>query len=208
MPCTFNAHKYPFGDYTCSFFAFVNAMHGHLDTDLLLVHKNYIERYNGNADLFEYRLDKIAVERESDITFHLSAQYSFHLLNTFMPALMIVFISYSTFFIPVEEFNERIMVSLTSLLVMAAFFNQAANNILRTPYLKLLDVWYVSVIAFCFAAVVLQVAVNRICRSRLTSDAASTSSRQRAEKMNRIGALVFAVAFVVFIVAFIVAAVV
>ncbi|XP_050710000.1 uncharacterized protein LOC126994762 [Eriocheir sinensis] len=38
------------------------------------------------------------------------------------------------------------MVSLTSLLVLATFFTQTSQNIPKTSYLKLIDVWFVALI--------------------------------------------------------------
>ena len=61
-----------------------------------------------------------------------------------------------------DDFNERIMVSLTALLVLAALFSQASSTSVKTPYYKLIDVWYAALIALCFAAVIMITCVNAL----------------------------------------------
>lgn len=50
--------------------------------------------------------------------------------------------------------QNRIMVSLTSQLVLASFFSQGSLTIPKTSYLKLIDVWYVSLISQVFVVIV------------------------------------------------------
>lgn len=42
------------------------------------------------------------------------------------------------------DLQDRIMVSLTSLLVLVTFFTDTSQKIPRTSYLKLIDIWFVS----------------------------------------------------------------
>lgn len=52
------------------------------------------------------------------------------------------------------------MVSLTSQLVLASFFSQGSLTIPKTSYLKLIDVWYVSLISHVFVVIVSLVLVE------------------------------------------------
>lgn len=69
-------------------------------------------------------------------------------------------ICYSSLLFPIVGFNERIMVSLTSLLVLAVFFSQATNTYVRTPYYKSIDVWYIILILLCSAVVIANTPIN------------------------------------------------
>ena len=51
---------------------------------------------------------------------------TFYITSTYVPTFIIVVIGYLVFFFPVDDFNERIMVALTALLVEAAFFTQVS----------------------------------------------------------------------------------
>ena len=69
------------------------------------------------------------------------------------------------------SFQDRIMVSLTSQLVLAAFFSQGSLTIPKTSYLKLIDVWYVSLISQVFIVIVSLVFIENL---RLHSQRVST----------------------------------
>ncbi|ROT70082.1 hypothetical protein C7M84_011652 [Penaeus vannamei] len=68
--------------------------------------------------------------------------FLYYLANSYLPSFLLVVISYSTFYFRLEDFNERIMVSITAMLVLVALFQQTSSTILKTTYLKLIDVWY------------------------------------------------------------------
>nr|XP_045616941.1 uncharacterized protein LOC123769748 [Procambarus clarkii] len=79
---------------------------------------------------------------------------TFYITSTYVPTFIIVVIGYLVFFFPVDDFNERIMVALTALLVEAAFFTQTSASIPQTAYLKLVDIWFVYCIISLFLVVV------------------------------------------------------
>lgn len=58
--------------------------------------------------------------------------------------------------------QDRVMVSLTSLLVLATFFTQTSASIPRTSYLKLIDAWYVALICENFLVIVSLVVVENL----------------------------------------------
>ena len=88
------------------------------------------------------------------------AQYGYYLVNNYLPSLLIFIIAYSTFYFPINNFNERVMVSLTSELVLASFFTQASESTVHTPYVKMLDAWFAGLICFNFVIVILNVAIH------------------------------------------------
>lgn len=124
-------------------------------------------RYGGRKDLGEYLLLDLTHRIESNnkmasVNIKLKTLFGFHLLNSYTPSFLISVISYSTLFFPVTDFNERVMVSLTSLLVLAALFTQASETSVRTQYFKFLDIWYVFLIFFNFLIVIVNVLLHRI----------------------------------------------
>ncbi|KAK4321037.1 hypothetical protein Pmani_008145 [Petrolisthes manimaculis] len=50
---------------------------------------------------------------------------------------------YGTLFLPVESFPERGGMSLTTLLVLISLYTETASTLPKTPYLKLIDIWFV-----------------------------------------------------------------
>ena len=88
--------------------------------------------------------------------------YRYYLANSYLPSFLLVVICYSTFYFRLEDFNERIMVSITAMLVLVALFQQTSSTILKTTYLKLIDVWYMVCIVVDFVMVILLVVIDFI----------------------------------------------
>ena len=104
------------------------------------------------------------------VDIHLQTLYGFHILNSFTPSLLILLISYASLFFPIPDFNERVMVSLIALLVLAAFFTQASNASVRTPYFKLLDIWYVVLIFYCFIIVMFNAVLHKMYSDQIWNE--------------------------------------
>ena len=54
------------------------------------------------------------------------------------------------------------MVTLTSLLVLAALFTQTSQSIPKTAYLKLIDVWYIALIIIDFLIIISVVIIENL----------------------------------------------
>lgn len=168
VPCRFDLRRYPFGTQTCNItFWADNAL---ITGEYVLSYKgdsssdNFSVNYGGRRDLGEYKFlgatHTVINNKIGLLSIKLKNLYEFHMLNSFIPSFLICIISYVTLFFPLNDFNERIMVSLTSLLVLAALFTQASESSVITPYFKLLDIWYVILIFFGFLIVLVNILLH------------------------------------------------
>ena len=178
--------------------------------------------YKGKKDLFSYYLTKISMRilefnKTVLVSFSLTGQYSTMVINYYIPSLLLLLICLVTLLIPPTSFNERIMVSLTSLLVLAALFNQAYSATIHTPYLKMFDIWFVALILWCFLVVVFHVWVNHLLVSAppltivtplFTAEKTIVSEGKamqrakgcsQAEKWNRRGTKILSLSFLCFL---------
>ncbi|XP_069989629.1 glutamate-gated chloride channel subunit beta-like [Penaeus vannamei] len=106
-----------------------------------------------------------------EIQLHFENQYKYYLVNAFAPSLMMVVICLLTLGFDLHDFQDRIMVSLTSLLVLAAFFTQTSQSIPKTSYVKFIDAWYLALICEDFLVIVALVCVEVV---RLREEAAGS----------------------------------
>lgn len=149
--CRLKLSRYPFGLYTC------NTTMTILDDGCMWEGSFGTLEYEYDRDLLDYHLDNQTLLPNGDkltLTLHLSGQADYHLLGSFSPSGLMFLICYSTLYYPIGNFNERLMASLTSLLVLVALFSQTTAANVKTPYYKLLDVWYVVLVALCFFVVI------------------------------------------------------
>ena len=75
------------------------------------------------------------------------------MVTIFIPTTLINIISFATFSFKWFDFQNRIMVSLTSLLVLSTLFSQVSSNLPQTSYFKLIDIWFFSSILFAFLTI-------------------------------------------------------
>ncbi|KAK3881313.1 hypothetical protein Pcinc_014239 [Petrolisthes cinctipes] len=214
FPCQLMVHRYPFGRYQCNASLYLYSDFKEMEwksnyRDLSTFQELY---YEGDRDLLDYFLDNVTMDIDNmfvTLTLHLSGRYEYHILSSFCPSALMFIISYSTFFFPITDFNERIMGSLTSLLVLAGLFAQASGSYIKTPYFKLIDIWYAVLIMLNFGVVIINSIVNSLrvkksVRGALVKDDYKTGERKnrRARVCNMMAKVVMLTAFITLLVVF------
>lgn len=67
-------------------------------------------------------------------------------------------VRYGTLLLPVESFNERGTMSLTTLLVFISLYTETSNSLPSTAYLKYIDVWFVFSITYLSIIIIVHLA--------------------------------------------------
>ncbi|XP_037795667.1 gamma-aminobutyric acid receptor subunit gamma-2-like [Penaeus monodon] len=213
LPCNFQFHRFPFGSHVCNgTFYFLKAA-----VEMMWKRKTTVDdaEYNGDSNLLDFRLVNVTSETAvtpltdgKELTFlvislHLQSLFDYHLLNSFGPSALMFVICYATLFIPISDFNERIMVSLTAMLVLAALFSQATDSYVKTPYFKLIDIWYAIIIALCFIIVLVNVGVNRVrLQGGYEALEGVPKERGRADWTNMVCKILILLVFVILVLVF------
>ncbi|CAL4145849.1 unnamed protein product, partial [Meganyctiphanes norvegica] len=125
--------------------------------------------FTGTRKLLEYQVLDITETAElyqnrssQRVMIVLQNMYGYYISSTYVPTLLLVIISYLCFFFNIEDFTNRVMVCLTSMLVLAGLFAQVAAGLPRTSYLKLIDLWFIFCIITEFVMVSLLVLINSL----------------------------------------------
>ncbi|XP_042216601.1 glycine receptor subunit alpha-2-like [Homarus americanus] len=164
--CQLDLESYPFDTQRCSLFFTVQ---GITDFSGKLDKEGAGLTFAGTRQLLEYNLvdetiHDITEEQVTQMKVRLKFTnlYKYYTMNAFLPSTMMLVISYFSLYFDLEDFQDRIMVSLTSLLVLAAFFSQTSLTIPKTSYLKLIDVWYVALISYVFFVIISLIFVENL----------------------------------------------
>ena len=163
LVCNFNLQHYPFDTQYCHFTKVMD------ETSMEFVVLKPIEvSFIGKRILAEYKVTRLVSRSDNrsgysgqQVIIEFKNMYVLYITSAFIPTLLLIFISYLTFWFSVENFSDRIMVSLTSLLVLAALYNQISSSLPNTSYLKLIDVWFLICIIFDFIMIVWLVLIDR-----------------------------------------------
>jgi len=91
--------------------------------------------------------------------FYLKRSVSFHLIQSYLPSILIVAISWVSFWMDIEAVPGRISLGVITLLAVSQQGGQE-KNIPQTSYVKALDVWMGLCTAFVFSALVEFTVVN------------------------------------------------
>ena len=63
----------------------------------------------------------------------------------------------------------RLTVSLTTLLVLYTFFNQASSSLPKTAYIKMIDVWFLSCTILLFIVIMVHVSIECLEKKSISS---------------------------------------
>ena len=77
------------------------------------------------------------------------------------------------------------MVSLTSLLVLAALYTQSSSIIPETSYLKLVDFWYIIMIGWNFAIILVVVYIEKLLLTKNKVQSFYPSNTENILQVNR-----------------------
>ncbi|ROT78797.1 putative glycine receptor subunit alpha-4 isoform X3 [Penaeus vannamei] len=123
--------------------------------------------YTGQNDLIEYTIGKVSIKMDEEGEFssvsvyvRFQRRYVFYLLTLYIPSTLLIIIAYATFFFNPQDFNSRIVVALTSLLVLSSLYTQTSNSLPKTSYFKLVDIWLFFSIVMIFIVVLLQTLID------------------------------------------------
>lgn len=122
---------------------------------------------------------------------------------------------YGTLFLPVESFPERGGMSLTTLLVFISLYTETASTLPKTPYLKLIDVWFVFSIVYLSLIITTHLvacrkprdATHRLRKVQLMSEEEEENEgHSRPALILKLAEYTFGLATVIFLVAYFMAA--
>ncbi|XP_047498550.1 acetylcholine-gated chloride channel subunit acc-1-like [Penaeus chinensis] len=162
--CTFNFFYYPFNtDYCYMVFRFKRNTNTYVS----------LQKYGRGilyqeSTLTEYSVGRMHVESYISqepysglrVVVQLKHLYASQILTIFIPTTVINLISYATFFFKWYDFNNCVMVSLTTLLVLMTLFSQVSDSLPKTSYFKLVDIWFFTSILFTFIIIVCHTVVE------------------------------------------------
>ena len=144
--CNFFVQNFPFDKDECQFYLSLPRLGN--NTIVLREAEEYII-YKGQLILNEFQINSLKSMTEDSprkTSFILAVQfqrlYQQHLISTFLQSFLLWFLSYLTFFIDIEDFSNRFMGAITSLLVLASLLGAMQASLPKTAYFKIIDIWF------------------------------------------------------------------
>jgi len=142
FPCNYDLRMFPFDQQNCELtFKMRNA----IKAQVLIVPGNIV--YKGAKSVVEFIVNNYTMvdaggNRDTKkLVVHFIRQPNYYITSCFIPTFMLGTLAYFTFFIHIDDFNDRFMGSLTALLVLASMMPVFTEGLPKASYTKLIDVW-------------------------------------------------------------------
>ena len=124
---------------------------------------NFMQLEANDKDLTMFtmtNLELVNVEEQVHMVIYLKRKIQMELLTTYLPALLLLTISYATTFFKPEYFEASLSVNLTIMLVMTTIFTTKIAELPPTSDMKMIDVWLIFGLFIPFAFSLIQTAAE------------------------------------------------
>ena len=92
----------------------------------------------------------------------LCRKLSYHVVNIYIPTLILNMIAGLTLFIDVSHFEVNIMITLTSMLVTYTLYQSISDYLPNTSYMKMIDIWLFGGLIFPFFIITILVIMDSL----------------------------------------------
>ncbi|XP_052795882.1 gamma-aminobutyric acid receptor subunit beta-like [Mya arenaria] len=94
------------------------------------------------------------------LSFRLQRNIGYFVFQTYLPSILIVMLSWVSFWINHEATSARVALGITTVLTMTTISNGVRSSLPRISYIKAIDIYLVMCFVFVFAALLEYAAVN------------------------------------------------
>ncbi|XP_037676907.1 glycine receptor subunit alpha-4 isoform X2 [Choloepus didactylus] len=116
-----------------------------------------------------------------EVKFHLERQMGYYLIQMYVPSLLIVILSWVSFWINMDAAPARVGLGITTVLTMTTQSSGSRASLPKVSYVKAIDIWMAVCLLFVFAALLEYAAVNFV--SRQHKEFIRLGRRQRHQHM-------------------------
>lgn len=138
--------------------------------DFILLANSFSSQFTGN---FSYL--------QAD--FHLERNIGYYMIQMYIPSLLIVLLSWVSFWLNVNSVPARISLGVLSVLTITTQSSAVNASLPRVSYIKAIDIWMTTCLVFVFAALIEFSMANVLSRN----SSSEKEFLQRIFRMTKIG---------------------
>ncbi|XP_033216718.1 gamma-aminobutyric acid receptor subunit beta-like [Belonocnema kinseyi] len=168
LACMMDLHYYPLDSQNCTVEI---ESYGYTVSDVVMYWKETPVRGVDEAELPQFtiigyetndRMEKLAtgVYQRLSLSFKLKRNIGYFVFQTYLPSILIVMLSWVSFWINHEATSARVALGITTVLTMTTISTGVRSSLPRISYVKAIDIYLVMCFVFVFAALLEYAAVN------------------------------------------------
>ena len=100
-----------------------------------------------------------------NMTIELNRNYGYHIIQVFIPSILIILLSWVSFWLDVDAVPARVSLGLLTVLTITTQGSGARASLPPVSYVKAIDIWMAMCLTFVFAALVEYAYVNVLDRA-------------------------------------------
>lgn len=108
---------------------------------------------------------------------HLAREMGFYLMDYFLPSMMIVAISWVSFWLQADQAAPRIMLGTSCMLTFITLATAQSKSLPKVSYIKVSEVWFLGCTGFIFSSLVEFAFVNTIWRRKKNIELKKVNSK-------------------------------
>ncbi|GAB1603424.1 gamma-aminobutyric acid receptor subunit beta [Argonauta hians] len=170
LACMMDLHYYPLDVQNCTVEV---ESYGYTMVDVIMYWRNDKDAVMGvdrielpQFDIKEYKtvvtIEKLTTGnyQRLSLSFKLQRNIGYFIFQTYLPSILIVMLSWVSFWINHEATSARVALGITTVLTMTTISNGVRSSLPRISYVKAIDIYLVMCFVFVFAALLEYAAVN------------------------------------------------
>ncbi|XP_019698584.1 gamma-aminobutyric acid receptor subunit beta-like isoform X1 [Harpegnathos saltator] len=168
LACMMDLHYYPLDSQNCTVEI---ESYGYTVLDVVMYWKETPVRGVKDAELPQFtiigyetndRKEKLAtgIYQRLSLSFKLQRNIGYFVFQTYLPSILIVMLSWVSFWINHEATSARVALGITTVLTMTTISTGVRSSLPRISYVKAIDIYLVMCFVFVFAALLEYAAVN------------------------------------------------
>ncbi|XP_053951411.1 pH-sensitive chloride channel 2 [Anastrepha ludens] len=131
-----------------------------------------------NADLNDLRHGAFAGNYSSlSFSVHLMREVGFYVMDYFLPSILIVAISWVSFWLQADQAAPRIMLGTSTMLTFITLASAQGKTLPKVSYIKVSEVWFLGCTLFIFGSLIEFAFVNTIWRRKRNVDVKKLNSK-------------------------------
>ncbi|XP_019631884.1 PREDICTED: gamma-aminobutyric acid receptor subunit beta-3-like isoform X3 [Branchiostoma belcheri] len=193
MECEMDLRKYPMDEQSCPF---ILESYGYTTEDMTYEWREGDKSISGLKDIrlsqftiYDYKAlqgyGDYETGRYPQLALHIHMQRNvvFFMLQTYLPCILIVILSWVSFFIDKDSTPARVALGVTTVLTMTTLVSGTRAQLPKISYIKAIDVYLVVCFVFVFAALLEYAAVNYQSRYYKTPRKSRKSKKAEIEEI-------------------------
>uniref|UniRef100_A0A182K5B4 Gamma-aminobutyric acid receptor subunit beta-like n=1 Tax=Anopheles christyi TaxID=43041 RepID=A0A182K5B4_9DIPT len=168
LACMMDLHYYPLDSQNCTVEI---ESYGYTVSDVVMYWRSTPIRGVEEAELPQFtiigyetndRKEKLAtgIYQRLSLSFKLQRNIGYFVFQTYLPSILIVMLSWVSFWINHEATSARVALGITTVLTMTTISTGVRSSLPRISYVKAIDIYLVMCFVFVFAALLEYAAVN------------------------------------------------